>query len=152
MKECVFLTNVLCLHFYIPLYGSAHIKWKQNVKYLGVHLNQQLTWGDHCKYVHAKATKILNLLWHKLYGCSQSAKCQSFCSLVLPIIKYLCQVWMPYYKKDIALIESVQKQASRWICNSRFDSSDCLVQLKWPIMSTKFTKLSLVFLHDLLHQ
>ena len=68
---------------------------------------------------------------------------------------------MPYYKKDIALIESVQKRASRWICNSRFNSStyswdppssDCLVQLKWPSMSTRFTILSLKFFHDLLHQ
>ena len=137
------------------------IQWKQGVKYLGVHLNQRLTWGGHCKYVHSKATRVLNLLRRKLYGCSQSAKYQSFCSLVLPILQYSCQVWMPYHKKDIALIDCVQKRASRWICNSRFNPStyswdpppsDCLVQLKWPSMSARFIRLSLMFLHDLLHQ
>ena len=68
---------------------------------------------------------------------------------------------MPYYKKDVALIESVQKRASRWICNSQFSSNtyswdppsgDCLAQLKWPSISTRFVILSLLFLHDLLHQ
>ena len=31
----------------------------------------------------------------------------------------------------------------------RSPSSDCLVQLKWPSMSTRFTILSLKFFHDL---
>ena len=137
------------------------IQWKQKVKYLGIYLNQHLTWGDHCKYVHSKATNIFNLLRRKLYGCSQPARHQSFCSLVLPILQYACQVWMPYYKKDITLIESVQKRASRWICGSSFNpctyqwdppSDACLAQLKWPYMTTRFTRLSLMFLHDLLHQ
>ena len=131
------------------------------MKYLGIYLNQHLTWGDHCEYVHSKATSIFNLLRRKLYGCSQLARHQSFCSLVLPILQYACQVWMPYYKKDITLIESVQKRASRWICGSGFNpctyqwdppSDACLAQLKWPYMTTRFTRLSLMFLHDLLHQ
>ena len=83
--------EALCIsNKHSPLTFTYHcmdqpIKWKQCVKYLGVHLNQRLTWDDHCKYGHAKATKILNLLRHKLYGFSQSAKHQSFCSLVLPV-------------------------------------------------------------------
>ena len=76
-------------------------------------------------------------------------------------LQYLCQVWMPYCKKDIAFIESVQKRPSRLICSSRFNSntylwnplsSDCLVQLKWFSMSTRFTILSLKFSDDLLQQ
>ena len=54
------------------------IQWKQGVKYLGIYLNQHLTWGDHCKFVHSKVTRVLNLLRRKLYGCSQSAKRQEF--------------------------------------------------------------------------
>ena len=104
-------------------YQCVHqpIQWKQKVKYLGIYLNQHITWGDHCKYVHSKATNIFNLLRRKLYGCSQLARHESFCSLVLPILQYACQVWVPYYKKDITLIESVQERASRWICSSGFN-------------------------------
>ena len=157
MKRCAFLTNNL----HLLLYTTVKISPFSGVKYLGIYLNQRLTWGDHCKFVHSKITRVLNLLRQKLYGCSQSAKCQSFCSLILPILQYSCQVWMPYYKKDIALIETVQKRPSKWICNSRFNSStylwdspssDCLVQLKWPSMSIRFTILSLKFFHNLLHQ
>ena len=81
--------------------------------------------------------------------------------IIFVLGKNSCQVWMPYHKKDIALIDRVQTRASRWICNSGFNpstyswdppSSDCLVQLRWPSMLSRFTRLSLMFLHDLLHQ
>ena len=54
-----------------------------------------------------------------------------------------------------------QKRASRWICNSKFNSDtyswdppsgNCLAQLKGPSISTRFVILSLMFLHDLLYQ
>ena len=69
---------------------------------------------------------------------------------------------MPCYEKDIALIETVQKElVDRFVIVDLIlvytylwdpPSSDCLVQLKWPSMSTRFTILSLKFFHDLLHQ
>ena len=76
--------EVLCIsNKQSPLTSIYHhkdqpIQWKQGVKYLGIYLNQRLTWRDHCKFVHSKATRVLNLLRRKLYGCSQSAKHHSF--------------------------------------------------------------------------
>ena len=136
--------------FYLPMCESAHsVETKSEVfRYL---FESTFNLG---RSLHSKATSIFNLLQRKLYGCSQLARHQSFCSLVLPILQYACQVWMPYYKKDITLIESVQKRASRWICGSGFNpctyqwdppSDACLAQLKWPYMTTRFTRLSLMF-------
>ena len=108
--------------------------------------------------VHSRVTKVFNLLQLKLYGCSQSAKCQSFCSLALLIFNTYVRGGV----KDIALTKPVQKRAG--FCNNQFNSiditsiylwdppsGDCLAQLKWPSMMTRFAiLLSVMFLHDLL--
>ena len=35
--------------------------WSVMVRYLGVHINQHLTWSGHCKFVCFKATKLSQL-------------------------------------------------------------------------------------------
>lgn len=57
------------------------LRWSNVVKYLGVHINQRLTWSDHCKVICFKATKLLNLLRRMLFCCSQSARAHSFVPL-----------------------------------------------------------------------
>lgn len=80
VKHCVFITKVFHLLLYATVYIDQPILWKQRVKYLGVHLNQRLSWGNHCKYVQSKATRILNFLWQKLYGCSQKWTSRWICN------------------------------------------------------------------------
>ena len=99
------------------------LQWGSVVKYLGVYINQHLTWTDHCKFVCSKATKVLNLLCRLLYCCSQSAKSHSYCALVLPLIQYGFPVWLPHYNKDLKLLESIQNRAAHWICGSHFNPS-----------------------------
>ena len=86
------------------------------MKYLGVHINQHLTWSDHCKIACSRASKLLNLLCCMLFCCSQFAKALCFCALVLPLMHYACPFWLPHYNKDIQLLESVKNRAARWIC------------------------------------
>ena len=103
VKRCVFLTNDLHLLLYTTVKISPFSGNKEWSIWAFTWISDWPGETTSCKFVHSKATRVLNLLRRKLYGCSQSAKCQSFCSLVLPILQYSCQLWMPYYKKDIAL-------------------------------------------------
>ena len=129
------------------------LQWKKVVKYLGVHINQHLTWSDHCKAVCSRVTKLLNLLRRMLFCCSPSAKVHCFGALVLPLMQYACPVWLPHYKKDLQLLESVQNRAARWICGARFilptyawspPSRVCMSTLGWPSMNCRLITLSLL--------
>ena len=135
------------------------LRWSNVVKYLGVHINQHLTWSDHCKVVCSRATKLLNLFHRMLFCCSQSAKALCFCALILPLTQYACPVWLSNYNKDLQLLESVQNRAARWLCGARFtlptyawspSSRVCMSTLGWPSMNIRLITLSLLFLYDIL--
>ena len=90
------------------------------VKYLGVRINQRLTWSDHWKVISSRTLNLFNLLCRMLFCCSQSAIALCYCALVLPLMQYACPVWLPHYSKDLRLLESVQNRAARWVCGARF--------------------------------
>lgn len=48
-------------------------------------------------------TRVMYLLYHMLYYCSQSAKCHSYCALVLPSIFPL---WLSHYNKDLQHLDT----------------------------------------------
>jgi len=142
------------------LCDGVPLQWSSVVRYLGIYINQHLTWSDHCKFVSGRASKTLNLLRRLLYCCSPLAKRLSFCALVLPILQYGCAVWLPHYKNDVNRLEAIQYKAARWICGSRFNPSSftwspssrlCLSELHWPSVYCQLTTISLLFLYDLIH-
>ena len=158
--EALCITNKrLPIHF-IYQCSNCPLKWSESVRYLGVVINSRLTWSDHCKSVCSKAARVLNLLRRKLYCCSSVAKSRAYSALILPMFLYSCQVWLPHYQKDILVLESVQKRAARWVCNSRLNpshyswsptSDSCISRLGWPSIITRLTVSCLLFLFDLLH-
>ena len=133
------------------------LKWSNSVRYLGIVINNRLTWSDQCRSVCSKATGVLNLLRRKLYCCSTTAKSRAFSVLIL---QYSCHVWLPHYQKDISILESVQKRAARWVCNSKLNPSRyswnpstdiCICRLGWSSIMNRLTVSCLLFLFDLLH-
>ena len=55
--------------FPLPSYfiGGQPVQWTNLVKYLGIHINK-LQWYAQCQIVAAKATRILNVLGHTMFG------------------------------------------------------------------------------------
>ena len=58
----------------INFMNSITISWNSVVKYLGVHIQSNLSWSHHCKVVSSKARRSLNHLRHSLWGVTTAAK------------------------------------------------------------------------------
>ena len=80
----------------------------------------------------------LNCLCHAMYGCTQEAKIDAYKALVPPHVEYAYAVWEPYTACDIALLDTAQNRAARWIKGfwdpivQRWSNSsaDCVRELK----------------------
>ena len=114
-------------------------EWISTFKYLGVTMNQKLTWHEHINNVTAKASRILNLLRRNLRHASKEAKARAHLALVRPQLKYAAPVWTPHLKSQILKTENVQKRAARWVADEwvpqtnswRKTYDGCLNELRW---------------------
>ena len=96
-----------------------------------------------------------------MFGCSALAKDVAYRSIVRPCLEYACVVWNPHTIKDCALLDTVQNRAARWIMKSHWDSEtlkwtkssrDCVLDLKWPTLSTRRIFLTCLFLFNVIHE
>ena len=75
---------------------------------------------------------------------SERTKLNAYCGYIVPILSYASQVWYPN-KKELRLIEKLQKRAFKWILG---ESSDCY---STRCKKLKILPLSLyIEMHDLL--
>jgi hypothetical protein len=70
-------------------------------KYLGVHVNKDLSWNDHIQQTSAKASRSVGFLQRNLRGCPQDVKAQAYTTLVRPVLEYASTVWDPYTLQQI---------------------------------------------------
>ena len=88
-------------------------------KYLGVFISHDLSWGEHIQSVCSKARRILGLLYRRFYNnTSGDSFIQLYLSLVRPHLDYASALWSPHLKKDITVLENVQKLACRMATRS----------------------------------
>ena len=86
-------------------------------KDLGVIISEDLKWDKQCSEAVMKANRMLGVGMIKcnLVDRSKEMIITLYKSLVRPHIEYCSQVWSPYYKKDIKLIEGVQRRPTKLI-------------------------------------
>ena len=86
----------------------------ENVKehsYLGITIDQSMSFIPHINNITCKATKVLNFIKRNLYKCSQYTKSNAYLSLVRPSLEYASSVWDPYYKTHNLTIEKSAKKS-----------------------------------------
>ena len=84
-------------------------------KYLGVILDNKLTFNEHVDAICSKATNLLNLCRRNLYMCSPEIKEAAYKSLIRPHLEYASPAWSPHTSQNINKIEAVQKRAARFV-------------------------------------
>ena len=61
------------------------------------------------------ANRIFGMINRNFTDKSQSTSISSYKSLVRPHLEYCCSVWNPHFRKDIELIEGVQRRATKLV-------------------------------------
>ena len=62
-----------------------------------------------------ESKQILGMIKRNFVDRSKDIILPLYKSLVRPHLQYCCQVWCPHYKKDIKLIEGVQRHATKLV-------------------------------------
>ena len=126
-----------------------------STKYLGVHLQNNLSWNTHVKEITRKANRTCSFLYRNLKKCPKETKELAYRSLVRPILEYASPVWDPHTQCNINDIESVQRRAARFVSNDycRTNSVTSMIQaLNWPTLQERRTQAKLVMMYRIVYR
>lgn len=87
----------------------------RSTKYLGIIIDDTLTFNDNAKYVANKISKKVNLLYRLGNSISSFTKCTIYKSIILPHFDYCSTLMLNYSKSNIDLLQKLQNRAMRII-------------------------------------
>ena len=77
--------------------------------YLGIEISSDLKWNRHIDLTVSKTNRLLGMLRRVLKTADTKTRQVAYNTLVRPVLKYGCEVWDPYTKKNIDKIEKSAK-------------------------------------------
>ena len=129
-------TSQVCFKVYIGNYELTRVS---EFKYLGVVLDENLSWKAHVKYLIAKVGKRVGMLGQLWKNLTVGAANTLYKSLIVPIFDYYDSVWSCCNKCDANGLERLQRRGAKIVSMS--SSSDSAMQiLKWVPLETRRDK------------
>ena len=100
-------------------YNDTRLDSVSEYKYLGVMINNKLSWNTHVDYVIKKANRMFGFILSVSKSLTPSSVFSLFKTIVLPIIEYGQPVWHLHHQNLIGKIENVQRRVTRIVLKQR---------------------------------
>ena len=149
-----YLTDITSLIITIPFIYNVSLQETDTIKYLGVHIDNKLTWKSHVDSIVSKANSVKGFLLRNFKHCSPSIKSKCYQTLIRPVLEYASVVWSLYLVTLINKIESVQRRSARFILNdySRTSSvTNMLERLNLPPLESRRVYIRAVMMFKILN-
>ena len=114
-------------------------------KDLGVYIDYQLKFSDHCQEKVNKANKVLGFIRHTFKHLNKETFMLLYKSLVRPHLEFGSSIWSPKHKYNIDAIERVQRRATKLIPELKeLSYTDRLRNLNLETLSYRRTRADLL--------
>ena len=95
--------------------GDTVLNTTLKEKDLGLTISADMKVSEQCGIAAAKGNQILGLIRRKLVYKEKELIIPLYKTIVRPHLEYCIQAWRPYRKKDIDMLERVQRRATKMI-------------------------------------
>lgn len=111
-------------------------------KDLGLLTSSNLSWNSHIYSITARADRVLGLLKRTCMDLKDITTWRTrYCSLVRPLLEYLCETWNPHKQRNINWLEAIQRRATKFILKSNEDYNTRLSQVNLQsLFNKRFTR------------
>lgn len=107
-----------------PKFAGTQFSWKNNVKYLEVHLDRSLNFHHHTKETLKSANRIISILFCMLKKYNRvrlNVKCMIYSAYIRPIIAYAIPVFSNY-PTVLKKLQVFQNKCLRMASNSEYET------------------------------
>ena len=95
--------------------GDRELEATEGERDLGVFIDSKLEFGKHIRTIVGKANSMLGMIRVSFACMNKTMFLNLYLALVRPLLEYCVQVWSPYKKKYIKLLEGVQRRATKLV-------------------------------------
>lgn len=134
---------------------GVQLSSEESTPYLGVELQNTLSWNKHTRNTASKAQKVLGVIRRNMWSCSEKVKSTAYTHLVRPKLEYGCAAWDPHNECNIKALDRVQRQAARF-CKRNYIREDGVVtkllELQWEDLALRRQQQRLSVLYKMQNQ
>ncbi len=109
-----------CTYEILLLLDDRLITQKKQIKFLGVLLDENLSWKPHINYVCKKVSKSIGVIYRARFNLSKSTKLSLYYTLIYPYLIYCNTIWSSTYVSNLKRLQVLQKRIVRLLTSSSF--------------------------------
>ena len=94
-----------------------------NTKFLGVYIDQHLTWKTYINFIAAKISKSVGILYKAKHHLPSKYLLTLYYALIYPYLTYCNSIWASTYVTNLQRIYLLQKRAVRAISKADYNAS-----------------------------